>query len=118
MTAAVDTLTPTPAQTPRRRRITPMRTVQFVLLLLFACGALAWESITRFGSLWATSETPGTMLALRDGTGRWLGSYRLGEELVLPAGTYRVAPDPPVCAAKLRRGSPARRAASSTLITD
>ncbi len=41
MTAAVDTLTPTPAQTPRRRRITPMRTVQFVLLLLFACAVLA-----------------------------------------------------------------------------
>ena len=40
MTAAVDTLTPTPAQTPRRRRITPMRTVQFVLLLLFACAVL------------------------------------------------------------------------------
>lgn len=58
-------------------------------------GLAARETVTRFGSLWASSESPGTMLALRDATGRWLGSYRLGEELVLPAGTYRVAPDPP-----------------------
>ncbi len=39
MTAAVDALTTSPTSAPRhgRRRITPMKTVQFLLLLVFAC---------------------------------------------------------------------------------
>ncbi len=42
MTAALDTLTAPPVEAPRsgRRRITPMKTVQFVLLLIFACAVL------------------------------------------------------------------------------
>ena len=42
MTAALDTLAAPPVEAPRsgRRRVTPMKTVQFVLLLIFACAVL------------------------------------------------------------------------------
>jgi hypothetical protein len=47
-------------------------------------------TLARFGSLYATCESADATIGIRAEDGKWVGSFPVEQEVVLPAGTYRV----------------------------
>jgi hypothetical protein len=47
-------------------------------------------TLGRFGALYATCDTAGATVGIRAEKGQWVGSFAVDQEVLLPAGTYRI----------------------------